>query len=469
MDAPLLAPDVLASLPPAVVELLRGLQARIAQLEAENAELRVRLQQNSSNSSRPPSSDPPHVKPAPARPATGRRRGGQPGHPRHERTLLPPTQVVDHRPSVCDHCGGMLLGTDPRPEVRQVVELPRPAPQVVHHRLHGLKCLACGTATRAAVPRDAAGEYGPQLQAALALFSGAYRLSKRSIVAVCRDYFGVPISVGQVCALEQETAAALQPAVEAARDHVRTQPVNVDETSWPEASRKAWLWVAVTRWVSVFAIHRSRSRAAFADLMGPAVAVVVTSDRFSAYSHLPPERRQVCWAHLRRDFQAMIDRGGGGRPIGEALLAQADALLKAWREVREGTRSRAAFQSEVLPARREDLEATLVRGQACGCAKTAGVCAELHHLRASLWTFAAYDGVEPTNNAAERAVRHAVCWRKTSYGTASAAGSRFVERILTVVASCRQQGRVAVEFVRKSLEAVRHATTPPSLIPTPAS
>lgn len=469
MDAPPpLPPDVLASLPPAVVELIRWLQARIAQLEADNAELRARLQQNSTNSSRPPSSDPPHVKPAPPRPPTGRRRGGQPGHPRHERKLLPPTRVVEHRPVACDHCGTLLLGTDPRPEVRQVVEWPRPEPQVVHHRLHGLHCLVCGTATRAAVPPEAAHEYGPQLQATVTLLSGAYRLSKRSIVALSRDCFGVSLSVGQVCALEQETAAALQPAVEAARAYVRTQPVNVDETSWPEASRKAWLWVAVAQWVSVFAIQRSRSRAAFTELMGPSVTVV-TSDRFSAYSHLPPECRQVCWAHLRRDFQAMIDRGGGGQPIGEALLAQADAVLTAWRDVREGTRSRAAFQSEILPARREDFEATLVRGQGCGCAKTAGVCAELRHLGPSLWTFATRDGVEPTNNAAERAVRHAVCWRKTSYGTASAAGSRFVERILTVLASCRQQGRLAVEFVRKSLEAARLAIIPPSLIPTVAS
>jgi transposase len=463
MDAPILTPEVLASLPPEIVACLRWCFAeidrqrtRIAELETQVATLQARLDQNSSNSSKPPSSDPPHYKPAPKNKPSGRRPGGQPGHPRHVRPQRPPTEVVNIIPDTCTQCGRLLLGHDASPLCRQVVELPEIRPQVTEYRLHRLTCLCCGAQTRAPTPAEAAHEYGARFQATTALLSGECRLGKRTIAGLCQGLFGIDISIGQVCALEQETSAVVQPIVEEAQKYVQTQPVNVDETGWKERKQKTWLWVAATRLVAVFAILGSRSRASFRSLMGPAPPDIVTSDRYSAYSHLPAERRQLCWAHLRRDFQAMIDRNTAGRAIGEALLEQANTILAEWKPVRAGTRNRAAFQSDLLPALRQAFEATLQRGVGCGCAKTSGVCMELLRWKESLWTFAAHPGVEPTNNAAERAVRHAVCWRKTSYGTASAAGSRFAERLLTIVASCRLQGRKALDFLTSSLQSARN-------------
>ena len=239
---------------------------------------------------------------------------------------------------------------------------------------------------------------------------------------------------------------------------------NVDETGWKQGAKKAWLWAAVTKLVTVFLIRRHRDRGAFNDLVGPSPGVL-TTDRFSVYAHLRGERRQVCWAHLRRDFQAMIDRRDEGSMIGDELLFHADILAAEWIKVRQGTRTRKWFGREVVPWLREEVGRLLGAGSRCGCAKTAGVCHELLGIESSLWTFASTPGVEPTNNAAERAVRHAVCWRKTSYGTASERGSRFVERMLTVVASCRSQGRDVMDFLTRAITAHQNQAAKPSLLP----
>lgn len=231
-----------------------------------------------------------------------------------------------------------------------------------------------------------------------------------------------------------------------------------------EEKKKDWLWTAVTAAVTVFLIRLARGAKPLRELLGESHDQVVTSDRFTTYEVLPLGRRQVCWAHLRRDFQAMIDRGGAARKVGADLLGISDDLFFFWPRVRDGTWRRQRFQEQVVWWRQE-LRAALTRGTVCGCAKTAATCRELLALEPALWTFAAVEGVEPTNHAAERALRGPVLWRKGSSGTDSASGSRFVESILTAVASCKQQGRNVLAFVTACCEALRHKTTPPSLLP----
>ena len=437
---PPLPDELLATLPPAVQAYLRLLVAHCEHLTARVAELEARLNQNSSNSSRPPSSDGPQVKPAPPRESSGRRRGGQRGHTRHERVLLPPDEIIDHKPPRCRRCCTPLAGDDPNPAVDQVIDLPAKLSHVIHHRRHTLTCPHCQELTAAdAVPAAASG-FGPKITAATAYLSGVGRLSKRSIRRLFADLCGIPMSLGSVCKLEAKVSRALAPIHEEALQHVRGRDANVDETGWKQGAKKAWLWVAVTQCVSVFLIRMHRNRAAFDDLVGPAPGVL-TTDRFPVYTHLAGEKRQICWAHLRRDFQAMIDRNNAGSKFGEALLLHADILSEHWQKVRDGTRTRRWFARRILPCLRDEVQTLLSRGSRCGCAVTARVCREILAVAASLWTFASRPGVEPTNNAAERAVRHAVCWRKTSYGTDSERGSRFVERMLTAAASCRAQGR----------------------------
>jgi transposase len=471
MDARLpLSADVVDGTPPEVIRLLVQLLDRIEKLEAENRELKARLGLNSSNSSKPPSSDPRNHKRKPPVPKTGRSRGGQPGHRRYERPLVPSDQVdevIDCRPPRCEGCDAPLVGNDPEPLRRQVAEVPPIQPHVTEYRLHTLACRRCGGRTTGEPPPGApAGAFGPRLSALVGLLSGVYRLGKRPVRRLLADLFGLSISTGMICKLQRRAAALLAPAYDQLLDHVRTQNAHLDETGWREDKKRAWLWTVVAPLVTIFHIARSRGRDVVEQLLGPTFLHVVTCDRWSAYGHL--KRIQWCWAHLRRDFQAMIDRGGPGQATGEALLEHSDHLFHWWRRVRDQTLSRATFQTYVgwlRSAVRDDLES----GTACGCAKTAATCRALLTHETRLWTFVRHDGVEPTNNVAERTVRHGVLWRKCSGGTDSPAGSRFVERILSVVATCRQQGRNVWDYLTACHAAALVGRPIPALLPVPVA
>jgi transposase len=446
----------------ALLAVFASLQQRIAHLEKQVEDLRHQLNQNSTNSSRPPSSDGPAFKRPPPKPKGQRPSGGQPGHPRQIRPLLPPDQTLELRPSSCRRCGSPLAGDDSQPLRHQVLEIPPLQPHVTEYRLHRLVCPCCQISTCAKLPEEVQGCHGPRLQAITALLTGAYRISKRDTSQLLEDVLGVPVACGTVCDLEQQTTQALEPVVTEATEHVRGQPANVDETSWRQARQKAWLWVAVTTYLTIYQIHATRGTKELLELLGKDYDKIITSDRWSAYKPVPLSRRQLCWAHLRRDFQAMVDRGQ--QELGRKMLQVSDQLFDCWHRVRDGTMNRKELQARVAVWQVE-LRWLLERGQGCGCAKTAATCRELLELEGALWTFAYHEKIEPTNNAAERAVRHAVRWRKTSYGTASAAGSRFVESILTVVESCRQQGRNVLDFLTSCCEAGRKGTATPSLLP----
>jgi transposase len=471
---PPLPTDLWDNLPPEARSLILALRAEAVELRAEVQalqqeihKLRDQLNQNSTNSSRPPSTDPPTVKRRPPRQWSGRKPGGQPGHERWQRPLLPPDHTQVLKPTRCRRCGQALEGEDPQPLRHQVLELPQIRPEVTEYQLHRLRCSGCGLSTCAALPADVpTGGQGPRLQALLALMAGAYRMSKRMVETFCADVLGVPICAGQVCASEAETAAATDPVVQELREYVRSQPANVDETGWWQKRQRGWLWVVVTQTVTVFTIALSRAAAVAQELVDPSAGQVVTTDRYKGYLWLPLRQRQACWAHLIRDFQAMADRANAGSAIGEELLCCAEDLFTWWYRVRDGTLSRSTFRQYARELRRW-VRAQLEAGTACGCAKTAGTCREVLAVEPALWTFVRVEGIEPTNNAAERALRHAVQWRKTSYGAESATGSHFVEHILTVVATCRQQHRNILEYLTQCCQALYVGTPPPSLLPHP--
>jgi transposase len=450
----------------AVFELLR---CRIAALEQRVADLEARLQLNSTNSSKPPSSDPIGLKRKPPAPPTGRKSGGQPGHARAQRPLVPPEKLrssTDCRPATCRRCAHPLTGDDPEPLIHQVADLPRVEPIVDEYRLHRLRCPGCGTTTCGTPPEEVpVGHFSPYTQAVLVTLAGAYRLSKRQIQQLTADLFGLTISTGMISKLEKHSAAALaEPYHELARSVLEAEAVNIDETGWREDRHKAWLWVTVTALATVFTIARHRSAAVARRLLGDKEDQVVSSDRFKSYDWLWAYWRQVCWSHLRRDFQAMIDRGGPGERIGRRLLGLSDRLFEAWHQARNGVLEEGAFQERILRLRPR-VRRALEDGTKCSCATTARTCAEILRVEEGLWNFAWFPGVEPTNNAAERALRHAVIWRRISGGTASESGSRFVERMLTVVATCRQQGRNVLEYLTSCFEADRRGQLIPSLLP----
>src|SRR5215472_4487852 len=241
-----------------------------------------------------------------------------------------------------------------------------------------------------------------------------------------------------------------------------TEPANIDETSWREAMQKAWLWVVVTPLVTVFRIAATRCGKVAGALLGSAYRPVVTSDRWKAYNGF--RRRQFCWSHLRRDFQAMIDRQNGGTPMGKRMLDLSDRMFAWWHRVRDGTLNRSSFRVYISGLRAEVREA-LIQGAGCGCPKTAATCRDLTANEPKLWVFVWHEGVEPTNNAAERALRHAVLWRKGSGGTDSSRGSRFVERVLSVRETCRQQGLGLMEYMVECCRAHLEGRGAPSLLP----
>jgi transposase len=453
----------------AVRALVESYEQRLGQLETRIKDLENRLKLNSTNSSKPPSSDPIGLKRKPPAPPSGKKRGGQPGHRQAYRSLVPPEKVhetVHCKPSACRRCGHGLSGDDSEPLIHQVAELPRIEPIVHEYRLHRLVCPGCGAETCGVLPEGVpTGCFGPYLQAVLAMLAGAYRLGKRPIQQVVADLFGLSISIGMISKLERQSAAALEaPYNELATAVHHSEVANIDETSWRENRCKVWLWATVTPLFTVFTIAQHRSGEVARALLGSKDDQVVGSDRFSAYEWIMAFWRQVCWAHLRRDFQAMIDRGGDGERIGRRLLSLSNRLFRHWHRVRDGTLPWDAFQTRMNRLRREVKQA-LVEGSQCSCAKTAATCFEILKVEEGLWTFARVKGVSPTNNVVERALRHAVIWRRISGGTDSVQGSRFVERMLTVVATCRQQGRNVLDYLTSCFEADRRGQALPSLLP----
>lgn len=456
--------------PPAVQEFVLSLLARVEVLEAEVGELREQLNRNSSNSSQPPSSDGPGVASKPVRPAQGNRpRGGQPGHKGASRKLVPLEQVkksYDLKADQCRQCGHPLTGTDPAPYRHQVTDIPPVVAEVTEYRLHTLTCPECGTTSRAELPTGVPNSaFGPRLQAMVALLSGRYHLSKRDVAEVMADFFHADLSLGSVSALEQRTSQALQPPVDEARQYVKQQPVlHLDETGWVEGQQRAWLWVAATTWLTVFLIRPSRGGPVVRELLTTTFTGIVISDRWSAYNWLLTLLRQLCWAHLRRDFQAFIERGGASQRLGEALLAQVEIMFDWWYRVRDGTMPRLTFQEKMHPLQ-HNVGQLLRLGTTCHHPKTAATCRDILKREAALWTFVRVAGVEPTNNLAERQIRPAVLWRKRSFGTQSQAGSRFAERIMTVVATLKQQHRNVLDYLTQACEAANWGKPVPSLLP----
>jgi transposase len=451
------------------MSVFESLRCRIAELDQRVADLEARLELNSTNSSKPPSSDPIGLKRKPPAPPSGRKSGGQPGHAKAQRPLVPPEKLrssTDCRPSSCRRCAHPLLGDDPRPLIHQVADLPKIEPIVDQFLLHRLTCSHCGATTCGTLPEGVpTGSFSPYTQAVLATLAGAYRLSKRQIQQLAADLFGLTISTGMISKLEGQSAAALaEPYHELARSVLEAEAVNIDETGWREDRHKAWLWVTVTALATVFTIAGNRSAGVARRLLGDKEDQVVSSDRFKSYDWLWAYWRQVCWSHLRRDFQAMIDRGGPGEAIGRRLLGLSDRLFEVWHQARDGRLEGGAFQERILRLRPR-VRRALEDGTKCSCATTARTCAEILRVEEGLWNFVWFPGVEPTNNAAERALRHAVIWRRISGGTASESGSRFVERMLTVVATCRQQGRNVLEYLTSCFEADRRGQLIPSLLP----
>jgi transposase len=409
---------------------------------------------------------------APLTKGSGKKPGGQPGHPPHLKELLPPERVqrtVTYLPKECGYCRSALpkgAGPhDPPPVRHQVAELPKLTAEITEYQGQARTCPGCGKVTRATIPDDVrCHSVGPRLTAALSYFAGCHGVSKRGVEEISEAIFQAPIALGTITNLEQEMSAALAAAHQEAVEAIRQAPVKyVDETGWKQAGRKRWLWVAATTTVAVFLIDVFRNITALRKLIGPTLRGILCSDRWRAYDYVELLQRQVCWAHLKRNWEKMLERGGKAKIVAESCLKVQKCVFELWHLFRGGGCSRAQLDDGMAPLMLELLEVLHV-GLRCRDGKTKRFCCRLLAIYPALWTFVVVEDVEPTNNHVERVQRRAVLWRRRSFGCHSAAGCRFVERILTVVQTLRLQRRSVLQFLYEAISAHRSGLHGPALV-----
>ncbi len=444
--------------------LVRDFEKQIRELEEKIEKLTPR------NSSLPPSTEHPHAKPK-RKPKSGQKRkqGGQKGHTKHTRDLIPPEQcddVIDCTPDSCRRCGGELQLTESEPLRHQVWDLPPIKPIVTEYRRHRGHCPGCGITTCGELPEGVpTGQCGARLAAFTGLLMGHFRQSKRRTALFLEDLLNTPCSAGWAVKIQNLVADALAVPYEQLRSELCKQSqLFVDESPTKQKNEKAWLWVAVASMFAVFGVFMNRKRESLQKLIGDYSGVILNCDRAKMY--FDGKRLQWCWAHLKRDIQKLIDsRDNQVKRLGRDLMRQQKLLFQHWRRYQAGKIKWNTFQKNVRPIR-DKFDSLLLRGLFSGNDRLIGFCDELYSRREWLWTFTQIEGIEPTNNTAERALRPAVIYRKLSFGTQSAKGSRYLERILTVSETCRIQGRSAYQYLIATMEASFAGRTAPSLLPT---
>ena len=448
--------------------------AYIKQLEEENARLKKRIEElerllgmNSKNSSKPPSSDPPGISAVlPKR--QRKKRGAKNGHQPYFRELLPPekvTQRIELNPQVCP-CGGTNLEkTNEEPLHHQIVDIPPIEPEVTEYVQYIFRCKDCGELIYQPLPDEVKRKhFGPGILALVAVLTGMLNTSKRKALAMINEVFSVPMSLGGLSNCEAQLADVLEQPYDETIEHIRQQDVaHADETGWRRGNRqRGWLWTVCCATAAAFMVHAQRGQEAARKLLGAFCGTLV-SDRWGGYNFFCGAR-QICWSHLKRDFKAISeDRGSIGR-IGQELYGLAKKILKMRRRARDGTLQWRTFQNRMAPIM-ERVEELLEQAATGKCALS-GKCRRIIKHREHLWTFVYHQGVEPTNNIAERVVRQGVLWRKSSFGTQSERGGRYVERILTVCATCRLRGRSIIEYLREACRCHLDGVPVPSLIKT---
>jgi transposase len=447
---------------------IADLEARILALEGQVRDLLDKLKPPTPPKLVTPQPPPPGKKP------TGRKPGGQPGHKPYLKQFLPQDRVqntIPYIPKQCSKCQQPLPETagpnDPEPTRFQVVELPKVLAEVTEHQGHSRTCSCCNTVTTASVPaaiRDTS--IGTRFTSVMTYLVSVQGVSKRGVEEIAETIFGAPISLGTIANLEQEMSAALASAHEEARAAIATAGVkHVDETGWKEAGKKRWLWVSATASIAYFLIHPRRNLDALKRVVGSTLGGILCSDRWRVYEQWPG-LRQLCWAHVKRNWEKQAERGGKEvHGIAEAWLDGQKRVFVLWHRYRAGGCTRVEMK-EGQAALFLELAEVLRRGRESGDSKFARFCMRLDERFGGLWTFVMVEGVDPTNNQAERVLRRPVIWRRRSFGCHSAAGCRFVERCLTVVQTLRLQGRSVLDFLTETIDAHRQGLKYPKLLST---
>jgi len=454
-------------------QLVAALMTQTTALLKQVEQLTEKLGRNSRNSNQPPSSDPPGIPPKGTESkAPGRKRGGQPGHQGRRRELVPAAQVttfIDLFPPECENCWKPLPELpDPDAKRYQQIELPPIKPLITEVRRHSVVCAGCRHKTCAAYDADkiSASPFGPRLMAVIALLTGVYHLSRRQTVTLLSDLLGTALSLGATSAVEARVSEAVEPAVAEAWKQVQNAEIkHTDGTSWAQAGVAMSLWTIATVMATVFKIVTNGSALKLKPLFGVLKGILI-SDRATALMFWSMDRRQICWAHLLRKFVFFSEKNGPAGDIGRQLLDYTGIMFEYWQDYRAGRLSRTLFRAWMDPVRTQ-VEALLMKAAAAEIGELSGSCADILKHKDALWTFVDVDGVEPTNNHAERELRAFVLWRRRSFGTQSERGNLFAERLMTVAHTARKQKKNVLEFLTACCRAQRDKSNVPSVFGAP--
>ncbi|NOR81304.1 MAG: IS66 family transposase [Methyloprofundus sp.] len=445
-------------------------------LTSKITNLEEKLNTNSTNSSKSPSSD--LFKPKKSKKkyhGAGKnnalKQGAQKGHKGKGRKLLPPEKVdetvVCLPKSTCE-CGGQIKANIKKIKRHQQYELPKIKPVVTEYQQVYGTCNACEITHCAELPHGVSHSLlAPRATATVAVFTGDYRLGKRPTQRVFSDIFNLPVSLGTISNAEKTVSAALESPVEEAKAYVQAYKgsVNADETSHKQQGDKMWVWLAATMLVAVFIIRTARSAQSAKDLLGEEFAGILTTDRYASYNWIKTTCRQFCWAHLKRDIQKISERSGRSGQIGDEILDYIKRMFRLWHRHKDEEINRKTFQAAMKPIR-ENIERLLTEATTCGHQKTENSCALMLKHKEALWTFVDIEGIEPTNNYAEQLIRFYVLWRKSSFGTQSERGNLFVERMMTTTTTCKLQKRNRYDYITAAVAAHLKNEQVPSLLPT---
>lgn len=452
------------------MEVLLQMSARIDELERKVA----LLTRDSSNSSKPPSSDGPASKPKARRPMKSKKRkaGGQPGHKGTNRDLLPVEQV-DHVirvfPESCGQCGEPLTPASDQPAGKywrhQVVDIPEPKPETIEYQLHCIRC-SCGSENWAKIPQMARSGFGPRLTAFLAHLTGLHRVTRRGCQEIAKTIFGIEICLGSVCKLHQEVSESLAPAHEKAKQALPGQPVlNIDETGWKTQGKSRWLWVFASPVIAFFHVAASRGSKVLKEILGDEYRGILCSDMYSAYKKFHKGVRQFCWAHIIRGIKGIKHacRSPDAIRFSKWMLCEIGRMFALWHAFKRGDLDRQTLVLKSVPVRAR-MHKCLQQYAQSPDYDVSKACKSLLKHWDGLFTFLQYEGVEPTNNSAERGERPAVQWRKICFGNQSEEGELLTARLLTVERSCILQGRNPFQFLLESVIAHRSGFAAPSLV-----
>ena len=485
--------EVLQAQNQALIAQIETLQAQNQALQAQNKELLARLNANSQNSDKPPSSDSPFTKGSlKTKKPSGLPPGGQVGHAGHQRELVPLDRVdhiIEVRPYHCSNpnCQLPLKASDQvgQPHRHQVWELPPLKAVVTEYQCFTYECSQCQTRTRAPLPAEAppdGRQFGPHLVAVVGLLHGHYQLSLRQIQDLALSWWGLPLSLGAIAQACCEVSNSLEMPYEHLAAHLqKSEAVHVDETGWKKAGQLCWLWVVVAAAGTLFKITARRNRATLTRVLGAEYNGFLHSDRHSLYLGWLARLHQLCWAHLLRNLRGLAAKAGPGPPQEwvEKSLTLAYQLFHTYHLYRaalaeadqDQAKIEAAWQAlgEEMGSIRAEFKAQLERGQRVADGNIRAFSRRLLRVEERLYLFVKEPCVSPTNNAAERALRPAVIWRKKCYGNQSEEGCRFVERVLTVRATCQAQGQSFLSYLTASVQALWSRQATPNLFPSPAT